>query len=342
MTERSYPPLRPQSGVPRRNRATPWALIVGVVVLAVLAVVLLVILVTRGTDDGTASGSITPSPSAIPSASSSSAASASASADAGSTPAPSAAPGLAVDQIVATTVEGLSVREAPGLDAERLGSLEPGALSFVVDGPSEADGHHWYLVSALGLPPSSGCAGPFQTDPFNCPSWFGWVAAASETGDPWLETHEIDCPDEPVTVESLALGRTPIELLACFGPAPITLRGWWPEVPDDAGLGGACTAQDEPSGWLLCQNINYNRVLVGEEESFFGSGIDVSINPASGLSMPERGTWIEVGVHLDDPAAQGCDEAAATFDDPDRTPEQYVLDCRTFFVLEDVTVVDGP
>jgi hypothetical protein len=326
--------------VPQRKRGTPWALIVGVVVLAVLAAVLLVILVTRDTDDGTASGSTTPSPSVIPSASPSS--TASASAGAGSTPAPSAAPGLAVDQIVATTVEGLSVREAPGLDAERLGSLESGALSFVVDGPSEADGHRWYLVSALGLPPNSGCAGPFETDPFNCPSWFGWVAAASEAGDTWLAQHEIECPDEPVTIESLALGRTPIELLACFGPSPITLRGWWPEIPDDAGLGGACTAQDEPSGWLLCQNINYNRIVVDEEEGFSGSGFQVSINPASGLSMPERGTWVEVRVHLDDPAAQDCDEAAASFEDPDRDPEQYVLDCRTFFVLEDVTVVDGP
>jgi len=240
-------------------------------------------------------------------------------------------------------VDGLSVRSAPGLDSERLGSLELGAPSWIVDGPTEADGFAWYLVSALGLPPNSGCVGPAETDPFNCPVWFGWVAAASETGEPWLEGWGHDtCAQAPLTAEALAVGRTALERLQCFGSAPITFRGWWPEVPDDAGLGGACVGQDEPSGWLLCQNINYNLILADETEDFFGLGVRVSIDPASGASMPERGTWVEVRAHLDDPAAQGCDEAANAVVDSDRPDEQLVLDCRAELVLESAQAVDGP
>jgi hypothetical protein len=58
--------------------------------------------------------------------------------------------------------------------------------------------------------------------------------------------------------------------------------------------------------------------------------------------MPDSGTWVELRVHLDDPAAQGCDEAAQTFEEPDQRPEQYVLDCRAELVVESATAVEGP
>jgi len=344
VTDQPYPPLRPQHGPPlRRSRATPWALVIGIVVLAILAVILAVVLLTRG--GGTASGSATPTPSASASSSATATASVapSPSSSAG-TPAPSAAgPTLPHDTIVATLVEGLSVRAAPGLGGERLGSIGLNAQSFVVDGPTEADGFAWYLVSGLGLPPNTGCSGPFETDPFNCPIWFGWVASASEAGDPWLEIAGHDtCPVSPLTAADLAIGRTGLQRLQCFGAGPITFRGWWPEVPDDAGLGGACLMQDEPAGWLLCQNINYNLILADETEDFFGLGIRVSIDPASGASMPERGTWVEVRAHLDDPAAQSCDETVNAFTDPEGPDAQIVLDCRVEFVLEEAVAVDGP
>ena len=267
MTDESYPPPPPppppsgQATTPTGpSRRAPMAMIIGVVVLAVLTVILLVMLLTRG--DGTASASESPTPSASASASVSGSASPGASQSATPAATPSAdlpdQPDLAADTVVATTVANLTVRGAPGLGAERLGSLENGALSFVAGGPTDADGFRWYLVSGLGLPPNSGCAGEPETDPYNCPIWFGWVAAASESGEPWLVEQDIACPDEPLTAENLAVGRTALERLACFGSDPITFRGWWPEIPEDAGLGGACAFQDEPSGWLLCQNINYN------------------------------------------------------------------------------------
>ena len=344
MTDQPYsptpPPPRPPSGPTVRR--TPWPLISGVIVLAVLALILLIIVLTR--DDGTASASPTPTPSAAASASASGSASASPSASVAPTASADAPPlpELATDTVVATTVENLTVRSSPGLGGERLGTLEGGALSFLAGGPTDADGFRWYLVSGLGLPPSTGCAGPAETEPFNCPVWFGWVAAASEAGDPWLVAHDIACPEEPHSAESISIGRTSLERLACFGSEPFTFRGYWPEIPDDAGLGGACAAQDLPSGWLLCQNINYTNIVIDESQDMFGIGIRVSIDPDSGVTMPERGTWVEVRVHLDDPAAQSCDEDASTAGDSETPPEQLVLNCRAEAVLEAAQAVDGP
>lgn len=305
--------------------------------MSILAVALL-----GGRDDGTSRDDTDTGASSQPTSSVATSTTASASATAGSSGSPEASPGpVAVDAVVATTVEGLLVRDAPGIDAARLGTLASGTIGFVAAGPTEADGFPWYAVSAMGLPPNSGCATPIETEPLDCPVWFGWVAGASETGEPWLEVHEIECPTEPVTAEGLILARTNLERLACFGNEPLTFRAWWPEIPDDAGLGLACVGEGQPSGWLLCQNINYTWVTINETEGFGGVGAQISIDPASGLSMPERGTWVEVRVHLDDPAAQGCDEAAGSFD-AESPAERYVLDCRAQLVLESVTAVDGP
>jgi hypothetical protein len=329
MTERPYEPPR--------TRPTPWPMVAGVAVLGVLALILLILLLTRG-DGGTATDS--PTPTASLSASGSGSASASPGASATASAGAPGAPELPADIVVATAVDGLTVREAPGLDGERLGTLNEGALSFVAGGPTDADGFRWYVVSGLGLPPNTGCAGPVETDPFNCPVWFGWVAAASESGEPWLVEHDLACPQEPYTAENLALARTALERLACLGSEPFTFRGYWPEIPDDAGLGGACAAQDEPSGWLLCQNINYNTIVMDENEDMFGIGIRVSIDPASEATMPERGTWVEVRAHLDDPAAQSCDDDAdASAEIP---AEQIVLMCRSEAALEAAEAVEGP
>jgi hypothetical protein len=318
-------------------------MVIGIVVLAVLAAILLILFLTRD-DDGTAGSSGSPTPSASGSASAAASGSVGASPSASTGASPSAGapapPDLAMDAVVATTVADLTVRESPGLDGERLGTLADGALSFVAGGPTDADGFRWYLLSGLGIPAASGCTPPYDTEPFNCPTWFGWAAAASQSGEPWLVEHDLACPQEPLTAESLAVGRTALERLACLGSEPFTFRGWWPEIPDDAGLGGACTYEGDDLGWLMCQDINYNTIVVDETEDFFGIGIRVSIDPATDASLPERGTWVEVRVHLDDPAAQGCDEAVV--DSDERPPEKVVLDCRVEAVLETAQAVDGP
>ncbi len=340
----SYPP-RPPRRPPGRNDRSPWPMLIGVALLAILAGVMF-FLVLGG--DGGADPSPTPSASASAGASESAAASASIApsaaasteASAGPTPTPVS---LEIDSIVATTVGELSVRAAPGTDATRLGSLALGTPAFVVAGPQTASGYTWYQLSALGLPPNTGCAGPIETDPFNCPVWLGWVAAASTDGVPWLTDDAGDadeCAAEPIEFEAIVIGVTDLMRLHCFGSDPFTYRAYWPEM-GDAGVGGVCLSQDAPSGWLICQNINQNFISIDEggNESI---GLLVSVDPASGVVMPERGTWVELTVHLDDPAAQSCDEDVDESDAGDRSAEEMVLFCRGQMVVESVTAVDGP
>lgn len=347
-----YAPRHPRGAASRRQQQQPpWAMIIGVALLAILATVMAV-LVFGGDDDP--DGSPTPTASASEGASEaaspSEAASVEPSASASEAPSASAGPtptpvSLQIDSIVATTVGDLSVRAAPGTGSTRLGSLAVGTPAFVVAGPNDTGGYRWYLLSALGLPPNTGCAGPIETDPFNCPAWIGWVAAASQDGVPWLTDAAGDadaCVETPFAFEDIVIGVTDLMRLHCFGSDPFTFRAWWPEIPDDAGLGGACAADGTPSGWLLCQNINYNGVTIGSDQGFGGIGLNVSIDPASGVTMPERGTWVELTVHLDDPAAQSCGTDGADLPEDNRTAEQLVLFCRGQMVVESVTAVEGP
>jgi hypothetical protein len=322
-------------------------MIIGVGLLAILAAVMAFLVFGGDGDDGaspspsaSASASASASPSIGASASPSTPASAEASASAGPTPTPVS---LEVDAIVATTVGELSVRGEPSTGATRLGSLALGTPGFVAGGPVDADGYRWYLLSGLGLPPNTGCAGPIENDPFNCPVWFGWVAAASPDGAPWLTDDAGDadeCAPTPIEFEEIVIGVTDLMRLHCYGSDPFTYRAWWPEDAGDPGA--ACASQDVPTGWLICQQTNENLVTIAEDQGSDGIGLKVSIDPASGVTMPERGTWVELTVHLDDPAAQSCGDEALGADAEDRSPEQIVLFCRGQMVVESATAVDGP
>ena len=56
--------------------------------------------------------------------------------------------------------------------------------------------------------------------------------------------------------------------------------------------------------------------------------ITLSIDPASGVSMPERGQWIRVTGRFDHPLAEACAELAGDDEDPDHA----VFGCRLQFV----------
>jgi len=86
--------------------------------------------------------------------------------------------------------------------------------------------------------------------------------------------------------------------------------------------------------WLVCLRLKYN-TLGTSESAPFGSGIQVAIDPASGVTMPPRGQWLEVVGHLDDPAARDCSDFGGG-------EVSAVLSCRTEFVAESVHPVAGP
>lgn len=250
----------------------------------------------------------------------------------GPTPTPRTPAGIAVDGLVSTAVDGLKIRTAPGTTEPTLGTLPKDSISYVVDGPRQAAGYDWYLLSGLGLPPATGCAtDDSATDPYLCPIWFGWVAAGGGASDPWLSPAALECPDlEPGW--SLAATQRLVPL-ACFGSRTLTLRGFWPTIPPDAALGGMCPdAVGSDLQWIGC-NPGYDHLVSGPDHAFFESPTLVMAVPP-GLGMPQRGQWLEVTGHYDDAAAEACTFGAR--------PEQSVLHCRSEFVVKTATVVDGP
>lgn len=247
---------------------------------------------------------------------------------------PAGAP-LAVGGLAEAAVADLSLRKEPGVDGELLGTLPDGSASYVVDGPVSADGHEWYLLSGLGLPQASGCAGPLVTDPFSCPVWFGWAASRGADGVAWLEPAEPTCPEWPTArlTNDLVIAVQRVVYLACFGDEPRTTVGYFPEVPGDAGLGGACPIVPLEMSWIGC-NLGYTHIVPDEATDFFGPGLVLAVDPNSEVQMPNRGQWIEVTGQYDHPAAAEC-----TWGDP---PEQSQLECRVQFVVESARAVEPP
>lgn len=187
-----------------------------------------------------------------------------------------AADTIRVDGLVKSTVDGLTVRASAGTSGVQLGTIDHGQLGFVVAGPASADGYTWYELSALGLPPNADCPIVARTTPFNCPNWHGWVASGAPGGPAWLEATTLACPASPMNVEAFVNGatagpRTGLERLACYGSTSIRVRGWFPKIPEGAGLGGACQANPPSTWWLECGGLNYNGLVVSRRAP--GSGV---------------------------------------------------------------------
>lgn len=326
--------------VARRAPGATWILLAAAALIAVLAVgaalgsglVQLPFLI--------AEASQTPTPSASASATGAETESAEPTPTATALPTPSATSPIAFDSVVRIVVTDLSLRRAPSLEGERLGGLHgDGTAAFVVAGPVIADGYEWYQLSALGIPPQSGCIAPPTEALDECPNWFGWVAGREAGGDYWLEPTTLDCPAMPVNMGDLAPGRGGVERLACNPDGTVTVRGFW-AGPADAGA-DTCAASEHSSGWLYCRMLNDVSVWTDSGGPNRGNGLQVFFDPAVGVEMPEPGGWVEIVGHFDDPAAQGCAEAAALDNHPEEG-EQAVLTCRSELVVKSVTPVSGP
>lgn len=240
--------------------------------------------------------------------------------------------------VVVPVVEGVTLREDPGTGGARIGILSAGSQNIVVEGPVEADGFAWYRLAAIGLPPASGCITPIVTTPLSCPVWYGWAAAGNpDDGSAWFVATEADCPDpDAETNEFLSI---PLRLpLVCYGADEITFTAFYPELPDDAGLGGACA--DPSVGWLYCANIAYD--VVWSTDTYTGAATQLYVDPASGVGLPDRGQWLRITGAYDHPDAADCaranQEGIGLYSDDDHA----VLECRTHFVVSEVEVTSAP
>lgn len=303
-------------------------MIIGLIVLAALGVAVILVLLSEND---------TPETGATPTASAADLPSASAVATTTS-PAASAtdaAPtGLQVGTFVAPTVDGVTLRDAPTTAGTRVGELPRGEANLVIEGPTEADGYSWYRLSAIGLPPSSGCVSPLPTDPLQCPIWYGWAASGEPADEEsWFEPIEVECPDpdqDPAGFFELSR-RVP---LGCYGSSPITFIGWYP-APPEGGLGGSCEA-DPAVEWLYCTGSDGAWTSPDEARAF----VSLHIDPDSGVVLPEPDEWLRVTGAYDHPDAPTCAAAADAAGDPD--PDLAVLECRAQFVVHGVEVTPAP
>lgn len=306
-----------------------WPVVGGGLLLVLLVIAAVIVLLgERGTD-----AAASPSQSASPTASGDSTPSATEGTSA--SPSASASPtagAFAADDIVFLIVDRLTLRRQPGLDGEAMWVLPEGEPAFVIDGPMEVGGLPWYQLSGLGVPYGSGCVTPEPGGLLECPAWLGWVAGAGEDGTPYLAYMSDLPPCDQSVPDVVSLSQLPYTMrLVCYDREEITLRAWWPLEPGPTS-GGSCAAAGTDVAWLACQSTNPNGLAANPDEP--AGRWYVSIDPASGISMPPRGQWVEVVGHFDDPAADGCAQVAEL---ADSDPGAEVFNCRLQFVLNSVT-----
>jgi hypothetical protein len=222
-----------------------------------------------------------------------------------------------IGRVVAT--DGLRVRSLPtvGEASERHEpTLDAGVPFYVVDGPVIADGYAWYQIDPYGG---------------DAPLPFGWVAAGSREGDPWIEQYLDGCDTVYPSVEML--GTAPAqESLYCYGVV----------LPDDYELTGNlyCDLGDIEgltSGPEWIEFDRYCELRAPDWNIHDGVSIRVWGKAATSLldgGSPVDGQYTVVG-HFDDPASRTCQRSGVEGDVTD--PAEAVLFCRTQFVVTEVT-----
>jgi hypothetical protein len=179
---------------------------------------------------------------------------------------------------------------------------------LIVDGPRASDGYEWFQVK------------PIRPDGLR-ERPFGWLAAGSREGQPWIAAEDLLCPDSSDIGGILRLA--PEERLACYGGRtiqfrasdygcgsadgqPITFEPEWLKGSSGCGFGGA-----QPGGdWLML------RFPPGASQGF-GPGL----------------TYDVIG-HFDDPAAATCKGSSNDPDIAAPSNAEAVVECRTEFVVE--------
>ena len=301
----------------------------------IVAIVLLLVLAACGSDTSTSpSAGTAASDDAAPSTAASSGPSAEPSADAG-------AGGLRAGSWVETAVDGLRVRREPGTAADALATLALGTTATIYDGPVEADGYPWYALAWPGLPSIGGCEE-------NC--WaFGWAAATSTDGAPWLTPATPECPGQVSTVAALA-AMVPGERLACFGDDELVLQGYL--SPQTEGRGCEPGYDHEPV-WLGPCAIAF---LQATETPFETEGPEMPANAHLQLGAcdfggrspetcpfgPYLGQCVQVTVHFDDEASSACTVEPSAESAAFLTDAYAVYLCRERFVVTAIEPGSAP
>lgn len=225
--------------------------------------------------------------------------------------------GLGHDKLaVVVATDGLRVRSLPtvGEQSERLEPrLAEGVRVYITDGPVPADGYAWY-----------------QAQPYDGERAlpFGWIAAGSRDGEPWIEPLPLGCDTVAPSAESLVSGER-LEHLYCSVRArnpDITVEGnVWCTFADDHYGGLSGPSWIDQSGYCELRTAVGSRWLYGEPVM---RSLDEARNPVEGR--------YRLTGHFDDPGAADC---RARGMDGSRPPPAaaVILSCRTAFVVTEAT-----
>jgi hypothetical protein len=252
-----------------------------------------------------------------------------ASSDPPASPSPSVAAGLSPDTLaIVVATDGLRVRSLPtvGEESERLApTLAEGVRVYITDGPVPADGYAWYEAQpyegdrAANAYPS---AWPSASLPF------GWMAAASRDGEPWIEPFPLGCDSVAPSAEGLVSGER-LEQLYCS----VSARN--PDVTVEGDV--SCTSADDHHGplsgpdWIDQRGYCELRTPVGSRW-LYGQPVMRLLDEARN---PVQGRYTITG-HFDDPGATYC--RASGMEGSERPPAAAViLSCRTAFVVTEAT-----
>lgn len=217
---------------------------------------------------------------------------------------------------VASSDQGFSVYFNRSV-ADSLSGIRPGERLVVVSGPIADGGRDWYRVE---WSPSR-----------EHPALFGW-AYLEDAGRSLVRIAEPDCPTRP-DIATL-VGLLPAERLDCYGGeqlviSPARIRS---ETPD-------LEVEGEP-GWLA----EFSPLRLYGAADWREGSVEVHAAPELAAAIP-LDEWLEVELHLDDPAARGCsrrfvgDHAESV--SPETSQEQE-LRCREALVVTAVRPTSPP
>jgi hypothetical protein len=192
---------------------------------------------------------------------------------------------LPPNSLVVVIVDGLQVREQPGLSGAVVDTLPEDTVVELSDpserliGPTAVDGIDWYAVL-------------YQGD-------LGGYVAAGAAGDRYLELAPPRCEEGEPNLAAV-LHITEWERLACFGDRSLTVTGTY-RCPDCeiASRGGY-----EPH-WLASPD-NRNYLSIGGEGGLGPFGLILHFSPEAGLDPPPNASILRVTGHFSDPASSTC------------------------------------
>jgi hypothetical protein len=249
-----------------------------------VAAVILAACVSRGPSASIA----TPDSSSSPNSSGAGPTTSSAPSPSGGSPEPTAGP-FTQQAVAQVHVDGLRLRTGPGTNSPiEPVALKKGEMVVIVGAAQHVDGLDWYPIVSIPA--------PLQYRPTVSTGWIADGPDGSWLGDPTLS-----CPQAPHLADLLALGA--IGQLWCYSGKQLTVAGWYPPLPVCGGCGGAC---DPTEAWMICSNIQHDALSTTAAETGFGPFLIRVDNPKQPITLPNRGNWVTVTGHLDDPDAAAC------------------------------------